>query len=290
MPTIRTRLTLGTALVIYNSTPLMSPSPIITRPLPRPAPTTPSAPGFTLIELLVVIAIIAILAGLLLPALSRAKFRGKVVNCTSNYRQWGLAYTMYAGDNRDHLPTWRMGATGLNPWDVPTNMVPALLPYGLTVPMWFCAARSGEYAAVARDFETVFKGQKLQTTDDLNRYFARVYGYFSILYHSWWVPRDVGGGQWFPVLPRQGAEPGGIESPNGWPRRLDDPRGALNPVLTDICVGPGSGKPDLDLATMGHTYGPRIDSVNTAWADGHVETRPRSRMRHRYSGNAHSFY
>src|SRR3954463_13639118 len=78
----------------------------------------PPRSGFTLIELLVVIAIIAILAAMLLPALSSAKAKGQRIQCTSQMRQLGVGFTLFATEHDDRYPPAGYGTTaGQLAWD-----------------------------------------------------------------------------------------------------------------------------------------------------------------------------
>src|SRR5438094_1825137 len=88
--------------------------------------------GFTLIELLVVIAIIAILAGLLLPALARTKAKGERIACLNNLRQISVFMQFYTDDNNDTFPAHRnLGLNTADPAPSITNWWgTSIVPYG----------------------------------------------------------------------------------------------------------------------------------------------------------------
>ena len=116
------------------------------RPWPSDPRRNPGADAFTLVELLVVIAIIALLAGLLLPSLSRARQSGQATACANNLRQLQLASLSYAQDHADGLPpnnfTFVVGDTNAPaltnqswaPGDVTRDTTPAVLETGVLHP------------------------------------------------------------------------------------------------------------------------------------------------------------
>jgi len=267
--------------------------------------TRPHSRAFTLIELLVVIAIIAILAAMLLPVLTRAKFRSRITNCTSNFRQWGTMATMYAGEFKDLLPgvTLRPPGGGQNPWDVSERFIPACADFGLTVPMWFCPARTTEMNAQYAQAKTII-GHDLTTIGDLNQYLTNWFMVEAVMNHSLWV-RGAAGPFFTPFPDQANAVPGTDPFTYGFLRKASDLACAKVPFLSDGCFS-GYGSPatanvnDINITyamnaplpparkSSGHSIGNTLISVNSVFVDGHVMTRRKADLTCVYRGDSSS--
>ena len=250
------------------------------------------ATGFTLIELLVVVTAIAILASVLMPALCRARYEPTVTACKANYRQWGVACNLYAADNsRGAYPSFSLYLSGANAWDIALAMIPAMEPYGITVPMWFCPARPAGFDLADATCQSK-TGHGIRDLTDLQTSLRYAQTSWGSAHHDVWIPRYNGPVSPNYLYPQVWNYVLGIPNPNAnevyqWPSRTIDTSVSKAPVLSDRVVGTST---NLLQAIEGHSVNGHVDSVNVLFGDGHVDLHKSSVMKWRWKGNFYTFY